>query len=210
MLNRYSTVRREANQEIVIKRSRFIGYAKPVQTEEEAVAFIDEIKRLHRTATHNCSAYVVGERDQFQKASDDGEPSGTAGKPILEVIKNKGLKNVAVVVTRYFGGIMLGAGGLVRAYTDGAVAGIEAAEEIVKVLHREVFVDVDYTWYGKLENELHSRGTRVGGTDFTDRVIVKCLPEASDTEAFIAWMTDLTQGQAVITEGEDVYYIEGE
>lgn len=210
MLNRYSTVRREASQEIVIKRSRFIGYAKPVETEEEAVAFIEEIKRLHRTATHNCSAYVVGERDQFQKASDDGEPSGTAGKPILEVIKNKGLKNVAVVVTRYFGGIMLGAGGLVRAYTDGAVAGIEAAEEIVKVLHREVYVDVDYTWYGKLENELHGRGTRVGGTEFTDRVIVKCLPEVPETEAFIAWMTDLTQGQAGITEGEDVYYIEGE
>lgn len=210
MLERYSTVREYNSEEIVIKKSRFIGYAKPVETEEEAVAFIDEIKRLHRSATHNCSAYVVGERDQHQKASDDGEPSGTAGKPILEVIKHKGLKNVAVVVTRYFGGIMLGAGGLVRAYTDGAVAGIEAAGEIVKVLHREVFVDVDYTWYGKLENELHGRGTRLGGTEFMDRVIVKCLPVVSEADAFIAWMTDLTQGQAVITEGEELYYIEGE
>lgn len=210
MLERYSTIRQQANEEIVIKKSRFIGYAKPVETEEEAIAFIDEIKRLHRSATHNCSAYMVGERDQHQKASDDGEPSGTAGKPILEVIKHKGLKNVAVVVTRYFGGIMLGAGGLVRAYTDGAVAGIEAAGEIVKVLHREVFVNVDYTWYGKLENELHGRGTRIGGTEFTDRVIVKCLPEVMQAEAFITWMTDLTQGQAIITEGESVYYIDGE
>ncbi|MGO4109195.1 YigZ family protein [Paenibacillus sp. YAF4_2] len=210
MLERFSTVREYNSEEIVIKKSRFIGYAKPVETEEEAVAFIDEIKRLHRSATHNCSAYVVGGRDQHQKASDDGEPSGTAGKPILEVIKHKGLKNVAVVVTRYFGGIMLGAGGLVRAYTDGAVAGIEAAGEIVKVLHREVFVDVDYTWYGKLENELHGRGTRLGGTEFMDRVIVKCLPVVSEADAFIAWMTDLTQGQAVITEGEELYYIEGE
>ncbi|WP_424767302.1 YigZ family protein [Paenibacillus sp. sgz302251] len=210
MLDKYSTVRQQASAEVVIKKSRFIGHAKPVETEEEAVAFIQEIRQLHKQATHNCSAYMVGERDQFQKASDDGEPSGTAGKPILEVIKNKGLKNVAVVVTRYFGGIMLGAGGLVRAYTDGAVAGIEAADEIVNVLHREVFVDVDYTWYGKLENELHSRGTRVGGTDFTDRVIVRCLPEALEAETFIAWMTDLTQGQAVITEGESLYYIEGE
>lgn len=209
-LTRYRTVRQEAHNEIVIKKSRFIGYAKPVDTEEEAVAFIDEIKRMHRQATHNCSAYVVGERDQHQKASDDGEPSGTAGKPILEVIKNKGLKNVAVVVTRYFGGIMLGAGGLVRAYTDGAVAGIEAAGEIELVLHREVFVDVDYTWYGKLENELHGRGTRVGGTEFTDRVTVTCLPEEPDKDAFIAWMTDLTQGQATIREGESRYYIEGE
>ncbi|WP_336788217.1 YigZ family protein [Paenibacillus sp. MMO-177] len=210
MLERYSTVRGPGSEEVVIKKSRFIGYAKPVETEEEAVSFIDEIKRLHRAATHNCSAYVVGERDQHQKASDDGEPSGTAGKPILEVIKNKGLKNVAVVVTRYFGGIMLGAGGLVRAYTDGAVAGIEAAGEIVKVLHREVFVDVDYTWYGKVENELHGRGTRLGGTEFTDRVTVKCLPVISEADAFVAWITDLTQGQAVITEGEELYYIEGE
>ncbi|GMK46662.1 YigZ family protein [Paenibacillus glycanilyticus] len=210
MLERYSTVRGPGSEEVVIKKSRFIGYAKPVETEEEAVSFIDEIKRLHRAATHNCSAYVVGERDQHQKASDDGEPSGTAGKPILEVIKHKGLKNVAVVVTRYFGGIMLGAGGLVRAYTDGAVAGIEAAGEIVKVLHREVFVDVDYTWYGKVENELHGRGTRLGGTEFTDRVTVKCLPVVSEADAFVAWITDLTQGQAVITEGEELYYIEGE
>ncbi|MFF2889010.1 YigZ family protein [Paenibacillus sp. NPDC057967] len=210
MLNRYRTVRAEANAEVVIKRSRFIGHAKPVETEEEAVAFIDEIKRLHRSATHNCSAYMVGERDQHQKASDDGEPSGTAGKPILEVIKNKGLKNVAVVVTRYFGGIMLGAGGLVRAYTDGAVAGIEAAGEIELVLHREVFVEVDYTWYGKLENELHGRGTRLGGTEFTDKVIVLCLPEVPEADAFIAWMTDLTQGQAAIRTGEERYYIEGE
>lgn len=210
MLNRYRTVKAEGEQEIVIKRSRFIGYAKPVQTEEEAVAYIDEIKRLHRQATHNCSAYVVGERDQFQKASDDGEPSGTAGKPILEVIKNKGLKNVVVVVTRYFGGIMLGAGGLVRAYTDGAVAGIESADEIELVLHREVLVEVDYTWYGKLENELHGKGTRIGGTDFTDRVAVRCLPETTEADAFIAWMTDLTGGQARITVGEDSYFVDGE
>lgn len=210
MLERYKTVRQQASAEIVIKKSRFIGYAKPVESEEEAIAFINEIKQLHKQATHNCSAYLIGERDQFQKASDDGEPSGTAGKPILEVIKHKGLKNVAVVVTRYFGGIMLGAGGLVRAYTDGAVAGIEAADEIVKVLHREVLVDVDYTWYGKLENELHGKGTRVGGTDFTDRVIVHCLPEAAEAEAFIAWITDLTQGQAIISEGDIKYYIEGE
>jgi uncharacterized YigZ family protein len=210
MLEKYRTVRRQASAEIVIKKSRFIGYAKPVESEEEAVAFINEIKQLHKQATHNCSAYMVGERDQFQKASDDGEPSGTAGKPILEVIKHKGLKNVAVVVTRYFGGIMLGAGGLVRAYTDGAVAGIEAADEIVNVLHREVFVDVDYTWYGKLENVLHTKGTRVGGTDFTDRVIVRCLPEEPEADAFIAWVTDLTQGQAILSEGENVYYIEGE
>lgn len=210
MLPRYSTVRRYGSQEIIIKKSRFIGHAKPVSTEEEAVAFVEEMKKKYWDATHNCSAYVVGERDQYQKALDDGEPSGTAGKPILEVIKNRGLKNVAVVVTRYFGGIMLGAGGLVRAYTDGAVAGIDAAEPIVNVLHREVRVDVDYTWYGKLENELRNRGYLVGDVSFTDRVSVLCLPEAGEADKFQAWITDITQGQAVIEAGEARYIIEGE
>lgn len=108
MLAQYKTVKHEGKAEIVIKKSRFIGHAKPVATEEEAIQFIAAIKKEHSLATHNCSAYMIGERDEIQKQSDDGEPSGTAGKPILEVIKNQGLKNVAVVVTRYFGGIMLG------------------------------------------------------------------------------------------------------
>jgi uncharacterized YigZ family protein len=210
MLARYSTVRNYGNSEIVIKKSRFIGHARPVESEDEAVTFIDELKKKYWDATHNCSAYMIGERDQFQKALDDGEPSGTAGKPILEVIKHRGLKNVVVVVTRYFGGIMLGAGGLVRAYTDGAVAGIDAAEIIEKVLHREVIVEVDYNWYGKLENELRGRGFRVGEVSFTDRVSVQCLPEAEESERFQAWITDVTQGQALLTLGGEQYFVEGE
>lgn len=210
MLERFATVRGYGSREIVIRKSRFIGHARPVESEEEAVAFIEEIKKKHWDATHNCSAYVVGERDEWQKASDDGEPSGTAGKPILEVIKHRGLKNVAVVVTRYFGGILLGAGGLVRAYTEGAAAAIEAAGPVVKVLHREVVVDIDYTWYGKLENELRSRKIRIGETTFTDRVRILCLPPASETERFKAWITDLTQGQAVLETGRERYEIEEE
>ncbi|WP_219839026.1 YigZ family protein [Paenibacillus sp. R14(2021)] len=210
MLDSYRTLRQQGSQEIVIKKSRFIGYGKPVASEAEAVAFIEELKKLHWNATHNCSAYVIGERDECQKQSDDGEPSGTAGKPILEVIKHQGLKNVVIVVTRYFGGIMLGAGGLIRAYTDGAVTAIAAAEPITKLLHREVIVDVDYTWYGKLENEFHARNVRIGDTAFSDRVVIACLPEAREAERFAAWITDLTQGQARISIGEDKYYIEGE
>ncbi|WP_028545932.1 YigZ family protein [Paenibacillus taiwanensis] len=210
MLERYKTVRQFGSKEIVIKKSRFIGYAKPVKTEAEALEFIEEIKKKHWNATHNCSAYMIGERDEIQKASDDGEPSGTAGKPILEVMKNQGLKDVAIVVTRYFGGIMLGAGGLIRAYTDGAVAAIEGAEAIVNVLHQQVFVEVDYTWLGKLENELRNRDTRMGDTTFTDKVTLVCLPVASQSESFMAWMTDLTQGQAAIRKGDLVYYIEGQ
>ena len=210
MLERYKTVRQYGSKEIVIKKSRFIGYAKPVESEEEAVAFIEEIKKKHWNATHNCSAYCIGERDEIQKASDDGEPSGTAGKPILEVIKHQGLKNVVIVVTRYFGGIMLGAGGLIRAYTDGAVAAIEGAEAIEKVLHQQVMIEIDYTWLGKLENELRNRETRMGETQFTDKVTLTCLPVVSESDRFIAWITDLTQGQAEIRKEEAVYYIEGE
>ncbi|MFC7681235.1 YigZ family protein [Paenibacillus sp. GCM10028914] len=210
MLERYKTVRSTGSKEIVIKKSRFIGHIMPVETEEAAVAFIEEIKKKHWNATHNCSAYMIGERDEIQKQSDDGEPSGTAGKPILEVIRNQGLKNVAIVVTRYFGGIMLGAGGLIRAYTDGAVAAIEAGEAITRVLHREVLVELDYTWLGKVENELRSRNTRMGETLFADKVTLTCLPEDREKDAFIAWMVDLTQGQSVVTEGERFYFIEGE
>ncbi|AJY73748.1 YigZ family protein [Paenibacillus beijingensis] len=205
MLSRYKTLTRQDSKEIVIRKSRFIGHAKPVESEEEAIAFIEEIKKLHWNATHNCSAYVVGERDECQRQSDDGEPSGTAGKPILEVIKHQQLKNVAIVVTRYFGGILLGAGGLIRAYTDGAVAAIEAGQPVMKVLYREVKVEVDYTWYGKLENELHARGYKVQGADFTDKVTVACLPLDEEADRFIAWMTDFTQGQSVVTMGEPLY-----
>lgn len=210
MLERYRTVRGAGEKEIVIKKSRFIGHIKPVQHEDEAIAFIEEIKKRHWNATHNCSAYMIGERDEIQKQSDDGEPSGTAGKPILEVIRNQGLKDVAIVVTRYFGGIMLGAGGLIRAYTDGAVAAIEAGEAIARVLHREIFVELDYTWLGKVENELRSRGIRTGNTAFADKVTLLCLPLNGETETFKNWMIDLTQGQAVLTEGDKVYFIEGE
>jgi uncharacterized YigZ family protein len=205
MISHYKTIQAYGAAETIIKKSRFIGHAKPIQSEEEAVQFIAAIKKEHASATHNCSAYVFGERDQIQKQSDDGEPSGTAGKPILEVIKHQELKNIAVVVTRYFGGIMLGAGGLIRAYTDGAVAGIEAAGPIYMVNHRQVLVEVDYTWYGKLENEFRNRSVLLGETQFTDKVTVACYPLEADTETFENWITDITQGQSVITTGESEY-----
>lgn len=206
MLESYKSVRKAGNKEIVIKKSRFIGYIKPVETEEEAISFIDEIKKKHWNATHNCSAYMIGERDEIQKQSDDGEPSGTAGKPILEVIKAQGLKNVAIVVTRYFGGIMLGAGGLIRAYTDGAVAAIEAGEVVHWGLHRQVFAELDYTWLGKMENELRNRGTKSGETQFSDKVTLLCLPREEEAEEFKAWLVDITQGQVILTEGEKLYF----
>src|SRR5690606_36119864 len=117
MLNKYYTVKQAGSHEIIIQKSRFIGYVERVNTENEANEFIQKIKKQHYNATHNCSAYIIGDHDQIQKANDDGEPSGTAGIPMLEVLKRLNLKNTAVVVTRYFGGIKLGAGGLIRAYS---------------------------------------------------------------------------------------------
>lgn len=210
MLEQYRTVRSSGSKEVVIRKSRFIGHVMPVENEEEALSFIEDIKKKHWNATHNCSAYVIGERDEIQRQSDDGEPSGTAGKPILEVIRNQGVKNVAIVVTRYFGGIMLGAGGLIRAYTDGAVLALEAGEVITRVLRREVFVEIDYTWLGKVENELRGRGIQMGETLFTDKVTLLCLPRNDEGDAFMAWITDLTQGQALVTEGRRIYYNEGD
>ena len=205
MLDSFVTVSRSDLAEIVIKRSRFIGHAAPVETEEEALRYIEEIRKKHAQATHNCYAYLVGERDQYQKQSDDGEPSGTAGKPILEVLKKQKLKNVAVVVTRYFGGIMLGAGGLVGAYTDAAVAGIQAAGPIVRKLHQEVHIEADYTWHGKIEHELRVSGILIKETQFADKVTVIAEPLAAEGEAFVAKMTDLTQGKCPIRLGDTVY-----
>lgn len=201
----YKTVKQQASAEIIIKKSRFIGHAKPVETEEEAIQFIEAIKKEHWNATHNCSAYCVGPNNEFQKQSDDGEPSGTAGKPILEVIKQLDLRNTVVVVTRYFGGIKLGAGGLIRAYTDGAVAAIEAAEPVFRVLHQKVSIVIDYTWQGKVENALRNEEVIIDQTEFTDKVTYHCLPPAHEVDKFKAWVVELTQGKAELHAGETLY-----
>ncbi|MCE0451297.1 YigZ family protein [Brevibacillus sp. AF8] len=205
MLTQYKTIAGYGEDYIVIERSRFIGYAQRVTTEEEATAFIAMIKKKHWDATHNCSAFVIGENDQIQRSSDDGEPSGTAGKPILECIKKNGVKDTVVVVTRYFGGIKLGAGGLVRAYTAGTVTALKAAKIVVHTLHQTVSVSVDYTWWGKVENELRLGEHRVSSTDFTDKVTAHVLIPEGEQDEFVAGMVDLTNGQAQIVLGEKEY-----
>jgi uncharacterized YigZ family protein len=205
MLQQYKTVAGYGEDEIVIERSRFIGYAQRVTTEEEATAFIAMIKKKHWDATHNCSAFVIGENDQIQRSSDDGEPSGTAGKPILECIKKNGCKDTVVVVTRYFGGIKLGAGGLVRAYTAGTVAALKAAGIVIHQLHHNISVSVEYHWWGKVENELRIGQQRVKQTEFTDRVTVHLLIPDGEEDAFVSHMIDLTNGQAEIVRGEKEY-----
>jgi uncharacterized YigZ family protein len=205
MIPSYRTIHSYGEESIIIKKSKFIGYAMPVSSEEEAVAFIEEIRKKHWDATHNCYAYQIGFHDEIQKSNDDGEPSGTAGKPILEVIKKERLKNVAVVVTRYFGGILLGAGGLVRAYGQAAALGLRAAGIVTRLLCDEVYIDIDYTWLGKVEHELRTHGFFVHHIDYAERVRVTVWVPVEDTDRLLSLLTNATNGRADLTRGNSLY-----
>ena len=205
MLPKYYTVKGPGENEIVIEKSRFIAHVARTETEEEAQEFIQNIKKAHWNATHNCSAYMIGEHDQIQKANDDGEPSGTAGVPILEVLKKKHLKDTVVVVTRYFGGIKLGAGGLIRAYSKATSEGINATGVVQRKLMRIISTKVDYTWLGKLENELRSSVYLIKEIHYLDNVVIDTYVEEEQTESFTQWMIELTNGQGEISNGELVY-----
>ncbi|MFJ7977681.1 YigZ family protein [Peribacillus sp. NPDC096379] len=205
MLQSYLTVKGNGKHEIIIEKSRFISHIARTESEEEAQVFIQHIKKLHKDATHNCSAYLIGEHDQIQKALDDGEPSGTAGVPILEVLKKKGLKDTTVVVTRYFGGIKLGAGGLIRAYSKSTSEGIDATGVVERKLMRVIGTYIDYTWLGKLENELRSSIYEVKEIHYLENVMIETYVEETGKESFISWMTELTNGQSRIEEGEQLY-----
>jgi uncharacterized YigZ family protein len=205
MLNSYYTVKEYGEHEIIIQKSRFIAHVTRAETEEEAQEFIAAIKKKHHSATHNCSAYLIGENDQIQKANDDGEPSGTAGVPILEVLKKKNLKDTAVVITRYFGGIKLGAGGLIRAYGKSTSEGISATGIVERKLMKVMHTKVDYTWLGKLENELRSSIYSIKDIHYLDTVEIQTYVEEDASEKFTQWMTELTNGQAEISAGESLY-----
>lgn len=205
MLPSYHTVKGYGENEIVIEKSRFIAHVARAESEEEAQDFIQMIKKKHWNATHNCSAYLIGENDQIQKANDDGEPSGTAGVPILEVLKKKHLKDTVVVITRYFGGIKLGAGGLIRAYGKATSEGINATGVVERKLMKILHTKIDYTWLGKLENELRSSIYTVKKIHYLDNVEIETFVEESGTDAFTEWMIELTNGQAEIRLGEALY-----
>ncbi len=194
----YRTVKQYGESELIIKKSRFLTYVKRVETEEEALDFIQEIKKMHHTATHNCSAYLIGEHDSIQKANDDGEPSGTAGVPMLEVLKKQGLKDTVVVVTRYFGGIKLGGGGLIRAYGSATTEGIVATGTVERKLHQLMKVTIDYTWLGKLENEARQSVYPLKEITYADDVALFMYVPTAEVKSFTDWMTELTNGQAGI------------
>lgn len=193
--------------ELIIQKSRFIAHIARTETEEAAQAFIGEIKKKHKDATHNCSAYLIGEHDQIQKANDDGEPSGTAGVPILEVLKKRNLKDTTVVVTRYFGGIKLGAGGLIRAYGKSTSEGLNSVGIIERTLMNVLSISIDYTILGKLENELRSSIYQIKDIEYVENVKVHVFVVLNQLDTFKAWITDLTNGQGTIKE-EDTLYLE--
>lgn len=205
MLDKYYTVKNEKSNQLIIQKSRFIGYVKRVESEESALRFIEKIKKKHYDATHNCSAYIIGENDQIQKANDDGEPSGTAGIPMLEVLKKQKLKDTAVVVTRYFGGIKLGAGGLIRAYGSTTSEVLKVAGIVKRQLMQGMAITVDYTILGKLENELRQSAHILDSIDYSDQVEFLVYVKRNDVQDFREWIVDLTNGTATLAEKKVAY-----
>lgn len=202
----FRSVLKEANESIVIEKSRFIGYVKPIESEEEALAFIEKIKKKHWDATHNVPVYVIGEKYEIQRYSDDGEPSGTAGIPVLEMLKKEKYTNLCIVMTRYFGGVKLGTGGLVRAYTQTGKLALEAGQPITKALYAHLIVNVDYHYHGKLLNFIERHPEIVHDqTDYTDRVFLslRVLPE--DLDDIKGKLVELTDATLDIIEKEATY-----
>ena len=201
MLTQYYTVKHQGQEELTIQKSRFIGYVRRVETEEEAQNFIQEIKKKHHDANHNCSCYMIGEHNQIQKANDDGEPSGTAGVPMLEILLKRELKNVVAVVTRYFGGIKLGAGGLIRAYGGAVNEGVKALGVVERQVQLLIDVTVDYSSSGGVEHALREANYRVQDTSYAENVTFHCVIPIEEEEKFVQDVTNWTSAAAQIEIG---------
>jgi uncharacterized YigZ family protein len=190
------------------KKSVFIATVRHVETEEEAVAFIDEMKKKYWDARHNCSAYVLGSRSEQMRASDDGEPQGTAGRPILDVLTGASLTNAAVVVTRYFGGVLLGTGGLVRAYTQAARDGIDNSVLTEKIYGTILEIGAEYTDVGKLQYFLAQQSVPVLSSEYLDKVSMRVILPAQDAARLIRELTEATAGRTDIKKADSTYYCE--
>lgn len=201
----YKQIARDGEAEIIIKGSRFICHLKRVETEDEAKNFIADIKKTHKKATHNCSAYLIGETDLIQRAHDDGEPSGTAGVPMLEVLKKNELHFIAAVVTRYFGGIKLGAGGLIRAYGSAVSNALNEVGIIMHTKRIQVLVSVPYTLNGKLEYFLKQSIHTILDVSYTDNVTYTCGVLSYNLDNFKQELTELLHGKALIEESIEEY-----
>lgn len=196
--------------EIVEKKSRFIANVRIVHSEAEATAFIEEMKKKYWDARHNCSAFVIGEKAELTRCSDDGEPSGTAGRPMLEVLMGEGIRNVAVVVTRYFGGILLGTGGLVRAYTQAVKEGLSQCKKGVMCYGTRLSIKVGYTDIGKIQYLLGQEDIPIENSEYGENVEFTILFPESMEKDLIKKMTEVTNARAKISVVERLYFVDKE
>ena len=194
--------------EITEKKSRFIATVRPVESENEAVSFINETKKKYWDARHNCSAFVIGKRQELTRCSDDGEPAGTAGRPMLDVLLKENIHNAAVVVTRYFGGVLLGTGGLVRAYQQATKAGLSASDIIEKKEGAVLFIRTDYTGIGRLQYLLAQEKITVMDTAYEADVLVKAVIPENDKKRIEKTIIEQTNGTAKLEWGDEVTFAE--
>lgn len=204
-MKEYKTLKDFSYDEIIINKSKFIGYAKNCESEEKAREFISEINKKHYDATHNCYAYIIGDNKNIMKCSDDGEPSGTAGVPILETLKKEDLTNTCIVVTRYFGGVKLGAGGLIRAYTQGAVIAINSNIIVEKLIYSHIKFTVDYTFIGSIQNYLDTNNILFAPPTYLENVTFDIYIPSKKEKYYKETFTNLTNGKIKISIMDKVY-----
>lgn len=188
------------------KKSKFIAHLKKIDSEDDAITYINELKKEYWDARHNCYAFIMGNRNEVQRFSDDGEPGGTAGKPILDVIADSGIHNIVMVVTRYFGGVLLGTGGLVRAYQKSSIDAIEKSIVIDKMSGVRINVTTDYTGIGKLQYLVATLEATEMNTEYGENVIMDVIVPTQNYEKFVESITEATSGKAVIEKVDDVSY----
>ncbi|MGI6684567.1 MAG: YigZ family protein [Bacillota bacterium] len=205
-MDKFLTISKIGTSIIVEKKSTFLGHAAPVQDEKEALEFINKIKMKLADANHHTYAYQIGENNEIQRANDGGEPSGTAGRPILEIIKQENLKDIVVVVSRYFGGILLGTGGLVRAYGKTAHEAIIDGSIIEKIYGQNVFITIDYHLWGKVQNYLNTQDIYIEKVSYTEKVKVSCLVAFEKVNLLTKEVQDLCHGAVGVTLGEVGYF----
>lgn len=209
-MEKYITVKGFGQAEIVEKKSRFIAHVRAIGSEEDANKYIEEIKKQYWDARHNCYAYQLGKRNQIQRYSDDGEPGGTAGMPILDVLRGRDIKDTIIVVTRYFGGTLLGTGGLVRAYSSAAKEGLKAAGLIERIPHIRQHFTVDYTLSGKVQYEVLNGGHILSDTIYTDKVEFIVLSEVDLAEKLRENVVNITGNNVDITTDDETVFVDRE
>ena len=208
MADRYKILYGGGEGETEVKKSRFIATTRPVKSEEEAVSFIAEMKKKYWDASHNCSAFTIGKNHELTRCSDDGEPAQTAGRPMLDVLLGEDIHDLCVVVTRYFGGTLLGTGGLVRAYSGAVKEGLLNSQIVEKFRAYQMDVRTGYTGVGKIQYILGQRQISVQDTQYTDKVLMKVILPYDQEQCVVSEITEGTNGQAVIEKGDSCYFAE--